>query len=257
MASTVELGMTGAVCVVTGASSGIGLETARRLASAGAHVVLVARRGELIEREAENLRDGGASALAVRADLAESDAPRRVIDAAVAEYGQVDCLVNNAAFIRHKPLAEWAGDVFDEHLAVNVRAPFFLIQQALPHLLRSRWRAVVNVSSSSGALRLKGQSVYGMTKAALDYLTGSLAGELAGSGVRINCVAPGPVDTPIHLTWADDLEAAHRWLAEQVPLGRIGTTEDLATMIVFLLSPLSSFVTGAVVPVDGGQVLRP
>jgi meso-butanediol dehydrogenase/(S,S)-butanediol dehydrogenase/diacetyl reductase len=257
MLSTLELGMTGAVCVVTGASSGIGLETARRLASAGSRVVLVARRRELIEREAGKMRDDGATALAVEADLAEPDAPRRIIDAAVAEYGRVDCLVNNAAFIRHKPLAEWPGDLFDEHLTVNVRAPFFLIQQALPHLLRSSWRSVVNVSSSSGSLRLKGQSVYGMTKAALDYLTGSLAGELAADGVRINCVAPGPVDTPIHLTWADDLEAARRWLAEQVPIGRIGTTEDLAVMILFLLSPLSSFVTGAVIPVDGGQVLRP
>ena len=191
------------------------------------------------------------------ADLAEPDAPARVVAAAVAAYGRVDCLVNNAAVVRHKPLAEWSGDVFDEHLAVNVRAPFFLIQQALPYLRQSAWRSVVNVSSSSGTLRLKGQSVYGMTKAALDYLTGSLAGELAGEHIRVNCVAPGPVDTPIHQTWADDLDAAYKWLAEQVPIGRIGSVEDLAVMILFLLSPLSSFVTGAVIPVDGGQVIRP
>jgi NAD(P)-dependent dehydrogenase (short-subunit alcohol dehydrogenase family) len=116
---------------------------------------------------------------------------------------------------------------------------------------------VVNISSSAGALRLRGQSVYGMTKAALDYLTGSLAGELAADRVRINCVAPGPIDTPIHRTWADDLAAAHAWLAEQVPLGRIGSVADIAAVVLFLLSPLASYVTGAVLPVDGGQALRP
>jgi NAD(P)-dependent dehydrogenase (short-subunit alcohol dehydrogenase family) len=96
-----------------------------------------------------------------------------------------------------------------------------------------------------------------MTKAALNYITQSLAGELADSQVRVNCVAPGPIDTPIHETWATDLVAAYQWLAEQVPLGRIGATVDVVNAILFLLSPVSSFITGAVIPVDGGQVLRP
>jgi NAD(P)-dependent dehydrogenase (short-subunit alcohol dehydrogenase family) len=257
MSASLDLGLHGAVVVVTGASSGIGLDTARRLAAAGARVALVARRAEVLEAEAKNLEGQGCEALAVVADLGDVNAPAAVIDAVVARFGRVDCLVNDAAIVRHFPLQEWTPDGFDEHLAVNVRAPFFLLQQALPHLRVSRWRSVVNVSSSSGSLRLKGQSVYGMTKAALDYLTQSLAGELATDGIRINCVAPGPIDTPIHLTWADDLEAAYRWLGEQVPLGRIGTTADIASMILFLLSPISAFVTGAVIPVDGGQVIRP
>lgn len=254
---TVGLGLAGAVCIVTGAGSGIGLTTAYRLAEAGSSVVLVGRREELLARGVEECRLRGGNALAVQADLASPDAPRRIVEAAVSTFGRVDCLVNNAAIVRHAPLSEWRGDLFDEHVAVNVRAPFFLIQQAMPYLRESPWRAVVNVSSSSGTLRLKGQSVYGMTKAALDYLTGSLAGELAVDRVRINCVAPGPVDTPIHLTWAEDIDAAYEWLAEQVPLGRIGTTEDVVRVVLMLLSPAASFVTGAVIPVDGGQVLRP
>jgi len=257
MSGSLDLGLDGAVVVVTGASSGIGLDTARRLAAAGARVALVARRREVLDAEAKSLAGEGYEALAVAADLGDVNAPAAVIDAVVARFGRVDCLVNDAAIVRHFPLQEWTADGFDEHLGVNVRAPFFLLQQALPHLRVSRWRSVVNVSSSSGSLRLKGQSVYGMTKAALDYLTQSLAGELATDGIRINCVAPGPIDTPIHLTWADDIEAAYRWLGEQVPLGRIGTTEDVASMILFLLSPMSAFVTGAVIPVDGGQVIRP
>jgi NAD(P)-dependent dehydrogenase (short-subunit alcohol dehydrogenase family) len=257
MSSAVDLRLAGAVSIVTGASSGIGLQTATRLAGAGSSVVLVARRGEVLEQEAKRLRATGAAAVAVPADLADPDAPSEIVAAAEREFGRVDCVVNDAAMVRHQPLGDWAVELFDAHLAVNVRAPFFLIQRALPHLRCSAWGSVVNVSSSSGTLRLKGQSVYGMAKAALDYLTGSLAGELAADRVRVNCVAPGPVDTPIHLTWADDLDAAYAWLAEQVPLGRIGTVDDIATMILLLLSPLTSFVTGAVIPVDGGQVIRP
>lgn len=255
--SSIDPRLTGAVSIVTGASSGIGLDTARRLSGAGAKVVLVARRESVLTEEVGRLREAGGAALAVAADLADPEAPERIVRAAVDEFGTVDCVVNNAAVIRHLPLAEWPRDLFEQHLAVNVRAPFFLVQQALPYLKGSQWASVVNVTSSSGILRLKGQSVYGLTKAALDYLTGSLAGELAPQRIRVNSIAPGPVDTPIHQTWADDLDAAYAWLAEQVPLGRIGTTEDIATMILLLLSPLTSFVTGAVIPVDGGQVIRP
>jgi NAD(P)-dependent dehydrogenase (short-subunit alcohol dehydrogenase family) len=95
-----------------------------------------------------------------------------------------------------------------------------------------------------------------MTKSALDYLTQSLAGELAPERIRINAIAPGPIDTPIHATWADDLDEAYRWLADQVPLGRIGDAGEVARWIALLLSPVSSFMTGAVIPLDGGQVIR-
>jgi NAD(P)-dependent dehydrogenase (short-subunit alcohol dehydrogenase family) len=127
-----------------------------------------------------------------------------------------------------------------------------LLEQIAEAVEKTGGRAV---SSSSGTLRLSGQSVYGMSKCALDYLTQSLAGELAPDRIRVNCIAPGPVDTPIHATWADDLDEAYRWLESQVPLGRIGDPADLARWIAVLLSPVSSFLTGVVLPVDGGQVI--
>lgn len=250
-----DLGLRGSVIIVTGAGSGIGAAAARLLSRQGAAVALVGRRPVVLDEVARSLEGGLGRAFCVPADLAEPGSPRRIIDTCLERYGRLDGLVNNAAVVRHRPLPEWDTGGFDEHVATNVRAPFFLIQAALPVLRKSPLRAVVNVSSSSGTLHRLGQSVYGMTKCALDYLTQSLAGELAPSGVRLNAIAPGPVDTPVHATWADDLDQARRWLAGQVPLGRIGTADETASWIALLLSPLSSFMTGAVLPLDGGQTI--
>lgn len=247
-------GLAGAVIIVTGAGSGIGAAAARQLGAAGARVALVGREGPLDEA-AGKIQSAGGDALCVPADLADPASPQRITAACLDHYGQIDGLVNNAAVVRHKPLGDWDVAGFDEHVATNIRAPFFLIQAALPALQESRVRAVVNISSSSGTLHRVGQSVYAMTKSALDYLTRTLAGELAPLGVRVNGIAPGPIDTPIHATWADDLDEAYRWLGGQVPLGRIGTPDEVALWILLLLSPAASFLTGAVIPLDGGQVI--
>src|SRR5690242_5865639 len=248
-------GLKGAAVIVTGGGSGIGAATARQLGRAGAAVVLAGRRAGLLDEVAAGITSAGGEALCVPADLADPDSPRRITDACLARYGRLDGLVNNAAVVRHMPLGQWDTGSFDEHVVTNIRAPFFLIRAALPALRESPVRSVVNVSSSSGTLRRVGQSVYGMTKSALDYLTQTLAGELAPLGVRVNGIAPGPIDTPIHATWADDLEEAYRWLSGQVPLGRIGAPEEVALWITLLLSPAAAFMTGAVIPLDGGQVI--
>ncbi|MGI8448548.1 MAG: SDR family NAD(P)-dependent oxidoreductase [Streptosporangiaceae bacterium] len=248
-------GLTGAVIIVTGAGSGIGAAAARQLGAAGARVALVGRRPDPLQEVAGIIRSAGGDALCLPANLADPASPQHIAAACLDRYGRIDGLVNNAAVVRHKPLSEWDVAGFDEHVATNIRAPFFLIQAALPALRESGVRAVVNISSSSGTLHRVGQSVYAMTKSALDYLTRTLAGELAPLGVRVNGIAPGPIDTPIHATWAEDLEEAYRWLGGQVPLGRIGTPEEVGLWILLLLSPAASFLTGAVIPLDGGQVI--
>jgi len=240
--------------IVTGAGTGIGAAAAKKLAAAGWNVALVGRRVDLLNQVAATVEAAGGRALPLGIDLNEPNAAKAVVTRTIDRFGGLDALVNNAAVIKVLPLAEFTTAILDEHWAVNIRAPFLLIQAALPHL-QKHGGAVVNISSSSGTLLRPGQSVYGMTKAALEYITRSLAGELAQHKIRINALALGPVDTPIHKTWATDLEAAYVWLAGQVPLGRIASADEIARWIEILVSSDASWMTGAVIPLDGGQAL--
>lgn len=238
------------VAVVTGGGTGIGAAAARLLAANGLRVALVGRRAEPLEQVSRAI--GG---LAIAADVGDPGAPQRIVDETLARFGRLDVVVNNAAVIRNGPLDSFTRADFDEHYAVNVAGPFFLLAAALPALRASPDAAVVNVSSSVGSMVKPGSMLYGSTKAALEYLTRAWAYELAPDGIRVNCIAPGPVDTPIHATYTDDLEAAYADLARRVPLGRMGRVDDLAAWVWFLVAPESAWTTGNVIHVDGGQVL--
>ncbi len=244
------------VAIVTGGGTGIGAAAARRLAQMGYAVAVVGRRSEELQRTVGEIEEAGGAAMAVVADMGDVAVPTAIVAVVVAAWGRIDVVVNNAATIKTGPFEQVTIEEFDRHVAVNVRGPYFLVQAALPHLRQSPAASVINISSSSGSLFIPGQSVYGMTKAALEYHTGSLAAELAPYGIRVNCVAPGPVDTPIHLSWAgDDVPGAYRRMSAELPIDRMGTAEELGFWIAGLAGPEASWVTGNVWHVDGGQVL--
>lgn len=242
------------VAIVTGAGTGIGAETARLLASKGLTVTLVGRTPETLEEVAGGI---GERALVVPADLADRDAPARIVAQVLEKLGRLDAIVNNAAHYRLTLVEDVTAEEFDEHMAVNLRAPYLLVQAALPSLKASPSAAVVNVSSAAAAMYRPRQTVYGLSKAALEHMTMNMAAELARFSIRVNCIRPGPTDTPIHRTAVSDVDERLRRLAAMVPLGRIGRPEEIAAWIWHLLDPAAEWVTGVVIPVDGGRVLGP
>ena len=244
------------MAIVTGAASGIGEATARLLAQQGCDVALVARRRERLEEIAAELRVDGRRVAALPFDLGDRKAPAAVVESTVAELGRLDVIVNNAASFKVLPVEEFTIADFDDHVAVNVRAPYFLVHAALGALRASPAPVVVNVSSAAAVMYRSGQTVYGLTKAAIEHLTMNLAAELAPDGIRVVCVRPGPVATELHAAVADPEERL-RALQKLVPLGRVAQPEEIARWIGYLVDPDASWVTGSIVTVDGGRVLGP
>lgn len=243
------------VAIVTGAGSGIGAATARLLAERGMIVALVGRREEKLAGVARTIKAAGGEAVCFPADLAVASAPGEIVELVLSRFGRIDVLINNAAGLVAKPFDQFTIAEFDEQVATNMRSVFFLIQSALPALRRSPSPAIVNLGSSVGSWVRVENALYSMTKAAIEHLTRCLAAELASDGIRVNAIAPGPCATSILETLGDDIDKVHEELTSTVPLGRMGEPEELAWWIAQLVDPHAAWVTGAVIPIDGGQTL--
>ncbi|MFF1509832.1 SDR family NAD(P)-dependent oxidoreductase [Streptomyces sp. NPDC058326] len=241
------------VVVVTGAGTGIGRATARAFAGQGATVIAVGRRREPLRETA----DGHPRIRPCVADVTAEGAAEEIVRTALSDHGRLDVLVNNAGIAAGGPLGTLDRSVITPLLETNLVAPVLLTQTAVPALRESRG-IVVNVTTAIGQRGWPSNSVYPATKSALETLTRCWAVELAPDGVRVVAVAPGAIETPIgdHMGLSpEQLEAVRAWQLAHTPLGRIGRPEEVAWAITALAAPEAAFLTGTVLPVDGGALV--
>lgn len=238
----------GRIAMVTGASRGIGFASARELSDGGAQVAMIARDKNQIDQAARNVPGSRGFAC----DVSDANSVNRIVSEIAAELGPVEILVNNAGLTRDQLLVRTKDEDWQQVIDVNLKGAFNTIRAVSRGMMRQRYGVIINVSSVVGLMGNPGQANYAAAKAGLVGLTKSVAKELAGRGVRANVVAPGFIDTQMT---ADLVGEARKRLTGRIPLGRLGSPEDVAPIIRFLAGPGASYITGQVIVVDGGMVM--
>ncbi|HEX8195217.1 MAG TPA: glucose 1-dehydrogenase [Pyrinomonadaceae bacterium] len=252
----IKFDFSGKVALVTGASSGIGRATAELFGASGASVAIVYHRNERGANETiEKIREGGARAIAIQADFTRNADVFAAVERTQNELGAVDVLINNAgSLVERLRTADLTEERWDEVFALNTKSAFFAAKAVIPAMLEKGAGVIVNVSSiagrNGGAL---GSIHYSAAKGAVITMTKGLAKEFAASGIRVNAVSPGVIDTPFHETFSTP-EAMLNF-AKIIPQGRVGTSAEVAAVIAFLASDAASYLCGETIEINGGMIM--
>jgi 3-oxoacyl-[acyl-carrier protein] reductase len=237
------------IALITGGSRGIGAAIARRLAADGAGVVVnYASSRPAAEAVVQSIVDSGGKAVAMPADLGDLKQITPLVDATIQQFGRLDILVNNAAFSDRRPLEQIDPENYAKQFDLNVRGLLFTIQAAAKHMAAGG--RIINITSGIVRVRTPAASVYAATKAAVEAITRCLAAELGPRQITVNSVAPGITDTDMLQSFMP--QAVQKALVSQTPLGRVGTPEDIADAVAFVASDEARWITGEVIPVNGG-----
>jgi NAD(P)-dependent dehydrogenase (short-subunit alcohol dehydrogenase family) len=244
-------GLKGKCALVTGATKGIGFETCKVLADAGADIIAVGRDKSGLADVLKLVEDMGRRCLTIEADMATIEGPQQAAKKALAAFGTVDILVNNAGIARNAPLVDITLAEWDETLAVNLRAPFLLAQALAPNMIKQKSGKIINISSQSGVVALADHGAYGASKGGLNMLTRVMTIEWAKHNIQSNTVCPTVILTPMgEMVWGQPEKGDP--MKAKIPLGRFGKTVEIADTILFLASSASDLITGQDILVDGG-----
>jgi 3-oxoacyl-[acyl-carrier protein] reductase len=252
MTSENAITLSGRVALVTGASQGIGRACALKLAEAGAAVAVAARSQEKLEQLVQQISAGGGNARAFPVDVAEEEQIKTAFKAAIAEFGKIDILVNNAGITRDQLVLRMKRADWDMVLRTNLTSAYLCTQQAMSSMLKQRWGRIINIASIFGQMGQAGQANYAASKAGLIGLTMAIARELGSRNITCNAVAPGFIETAMTSALSDDFKQN---AVKLIPLGRLGTPDDVAHSVVFLASENASYITGHVLNVNGGMLM--
>jgi 3-oxoacyl-[acyl-carrier protein] reductase len=241
----------GHICLVTGSSRGIGAQIARTVAAAGARTVINYLSSQQQAMQLlEELNDQGYQVMAVRADVSQDREVEAMFSQIEDKWGNVDLLVNNAGISLKRLFMETSEEEWQQIMDINLKGAFLCCHRALPVMIRNRFGRIVNIASIWGLRGASCESVYAASKGGLIALSRSLAMEMGPSGITVNVIAPGPVETDMLLQELDNDERA--MLSEEIPLGRLASPDDVASACLFLLSPAASYINGQVLGLDGG-----
>jgi 3-oxoacyl-[acyl-carrier protein] reductase len=246
------MSLNGTIALVTGAAQGIGRDIALGLAKDGADVAICDVNLESAQKTAGDIEAMGRKSLALKANVAASADVTAMIDQVVEKFGRIDVLVNNAGITRDGLIIRMKDEDWDLVLSINLKGAFLCTKTALKHMTKQRSGTIINIASIVGAMGNAGQANYVASKAGLIGLTKTIAREYANRNVTANAVAPGFIDTAMTKALSDQVRAD---LAKQIPLGRLGSSEDVANAVRFLASPAAAYITGQVIHVNGGMYM--
>jgi 3-oxoacyl-[acyl-carrier protein] reductase len=262
------MNLTGRVALVTGASQGIGRACAIALARAGARIALVARNQQRLEEVAAEIEAAararvpalptaeveiaGVRSRVLPADIADEDQVKAAFKAVIAEFGKIDILVNNAGITRDQLIMRMKRADWDAVMNTNLTSAYLCSQQAIPSMLKQRWGRIINITSVFGQIGQAGQANYSSSKAGLIGLTMAIAREVGSRNITCNAIAPGFIETAMTSVLTDDFKQG---ALKMIPLGRVGSADDVANSVTFLASDEAAYITGHVLNVNGGMFM--